>query len=140
FRRVLFRSQRAPWSSEFIDIEGSHQQTPSYSTRFKMLWDDNNLYILAVLQEPHIWATLKQRDAIIYQDNDFEVFIKPKHSAPWYYEIEINALNTIMDLMMPKPYRFGGHALLQWDVKNLQTAVHIECSLNSPKDIDKQWT
>lgn len=132
--------QRAPWSSEFIDIEGSHQQTPSYSTRFKMLWDDNNLYILAVLQEPHIWATLKQRDAIIYHDNDFEVFIKPKHSAPWYYEIEVNALNTIMDLMMPKPYRFGGQALLQWDVKNLQSAVHIEGSLNSPKDIDQQWT
>lgn len=129
----------APWSADFIDIEGANKQKPKYKTRFKMLWDQEYLYIYAKLEEPHIWGILTQHDAIIYNDNDFEVFLKPKLSSPVYYEIEINTLNTIMDLMMPKPYRFGGHALLHWDTKKLKSAVHIEGTLNNPADTDNYW-
>ena len=39
-----------------------------------MLWDDNYLYVGAVLQEDDIKAKLSQQDTIIYYDNDFEVF------------------------------------------------------------------
>ena len=38
-----------------------------------MLWDENYLYIGAELMEPHINAQLKQRDTVIFYDNDFEV-------------------------------------------------------------------
>ncbi|NGM74066.1 carbohydrate-binding family 9-like protein [Sphingobacterium sp. SGL-16] len=129
----------APWSSEFMDIEGVHKTKPKYQTQFKMLWDEANLYIYAKLEEPHIWGTLKQHDAIIYHDNDFEIFIKPKLSSPVYYEIEINALNTVMDLLMPKPYRFGGQAVMHWDTKNIKSAVHVYGTLNNPNDIDSYW-
>lgn len=129
----------APWSSAFVDIEGTHKSTPQYQTQFKMLWDENNLYIYARLEEPHVWGTLKQRDAIIYHDNDFEIFLKPKLSSPSYYEIEINALNTLMDLMMPKPYRFGGQALMHWDTKNIASAIHVEGTINNVNDIDTYW-
>lgn len=128
-----------PWSSEFMDIEGLHNAKPQYQTQFKMLWDEAYLYIYAKLVEPHIWGTLNQHDAIIYHDNDFEVFIKPKLATSSYFEIEINALNTIMDLMMVKPYRFGGQAIMHWDTKNIKSAVHVEGTLNSPKDTDKYW-
>ena len=127
------------WSSEFVDIEGDKKAKPKYQTQFKMLWDENNLYIYAKLQEPHIWGSIKQQDAIIYHDNDFEVFLKPKPNSPLYYEIEINALNTIMDLMMPKPYRFGGQAIMHWDTKNIQSAIHVEGTLNNATDTDKYW-
>ena len=32
----------------------------------------------AELDEPHLWATLTERDAVIFQDNDFELFIDPE--------------------------------------------------------------
>lgn len=129
----------APWSSEFLDIEGPHKTQPSYNTQFKMLWDDDYLYIYAKLEEPHVWGTLKQHDAIIYHDNDFEIFLKPKLNSPVYYEIEVNTLNTIMDLMMAKPYRFGGQAIMHWDTKILKSAVHIEGTLNDPTNKDSHW-
>lgn len=129
----------APWSSAFVDIEGTHQPAPPYKTQFKMLWDEENMYIYARIEEPHVWGTLKKRDAIIYHDNDFEIFLKPNLASPIYYEIEINALNTLMDLMMPKPYRFGGKALMHWDTKAIKSAVHIEGTLNDPSDTDKYW-
>jgi len=132
--------EQAAWSDAFIDIEGKDRPQPAYATRVKMLWDKEHLYIFAHLEEPHIWATLKQRDTIIYHNNDFEVFIKPDRQGDAYFEIEVNPFNTILDLLMVKPYRFGGKAKLQWDVKNLQSAVHIQGSLNQPEDKDAYWT
>ena len=137
--KMEFIWDTAPWSSDFIDIEGTNKPKPTYRTRYKMLWDDENLYIYAKLQEPHIWGTLQEHDAIIYHDNDFEIFLKPNHASPIYYEIEVNTLNTIMDLMMPKPYRFGGQAVMHWDVKNLKSAVYIEGTLNNSIDEDSYW-
>lgn len=128
------------WTEDFEDIEGKAKPTPRLRTRVKMVWDDKYLYVAAELQEPHIWATLRDHDAIIFHDNDFEVFIDPDGDTHQYYEIEINALNTVMDLYMGKPYRNGGEALLNWDTKGIRTAVHVNGTLNNAKDTDKEWT
>ena len=34
-------------------------------------------FVAAEMVEPHLWGTLTERDAVIYHDNDFEVFIDP---------------------------------------------------------------
>ncbi|TYR38121.1 hypothetical protein FXV77_02235 [Sphingobacterium phlebotomi] len=130
----------AAWTDEFVDIEGAVQPAPKYSTKVKMLWDEAYLYVYARMEEPHVWGRLTQRDTIIYHDNDFEVFIKPFEQQSFYYEIEVNPLNTILDLMMPKPYRFGGDALMHWDVKGLKSAIHVEGTLNNPDDTDQYWS
>ncbi len=69
--------QKAPWTADFVDIEGAAKPTPRFRTRAKMLWDDNYLYIAAELEEPHVTATLTKHDSVIFHDNDFEVFLKP---------------------------------------------------------------
>ncbi len=131
--------QHAPWTTAFLDIEGTTRPDPLFDTRVKMLWDEHFLYIYAQLEEPHIWATLDKHDDIIYHNNDFEIFIQNLEYGSAYYEIEINALGTIFDLYMPMPYRSGGRALISWDLKGLQSAVHIAGSLNDPSDIDRYW-
>ena len=74
--------QRAPWTTSFQDIEGSTSPVPEFQTRCKMLWDDDFLYVAADLQDRHVWATIKQRDATIYHDNDFEIFIDRRRRHP----------------------------------------------------------
>ncbi len=130
----------AKWTQEFVDIEGGKQPTPYLKTQVKMLWDSEYFYFYAKLEEPHNWANLKQRDTVIYWDNDFEIFIDPNGNTQNYYELELNALNTVWDLMLTKPYRDGGKAITSWDIKGLKTAVHIEGTLNAPSDIDKYWS
>ncbi|WP_247679907.1 carbohydrate-binding family 9-like protein [Chitinophaga polysaccharea] len=132
--------EKAPWSEDFKDIEGDAKPAPRLRTRVKMLWDSQYLYIAASLEEPHVWGTLLNHDTIIFQDNDFEVFIDPDGKTHQYYEIEINALNTVMDLFMVKPYRNGGLAMLNWDTKGIRTAVHVNGTINNPSDTDKEWT
>lgn len=131
---------RAPWTPEFVDIEGDARPKPRFRTRAKMAWDDEYFYVAAELEEPHVWATLTQHDSIIFHDNDFEVFIDPNGDTLEYFEFEINALNTGWDLFLPKPYRFGGKADNGWEIPGLKTAVSIRGTLNDPRDRDEGWT
>lgn len=130
----------AAWSNAFKDIEGTNKPNPTLETRVKMLWDNDNLYLFAKLEESHINGYLRQKDTIIYHDNDFEVFLKPNLQSPEYIEIEVNALNTVMDLLMTKPYRFGGKANLNWDTKDIQSAVYHAGTINNTTDKDNFWT
>ena len=71
----------APWSSAFEDIRGradspeSAQPSDACVTRMKMLWDDDYLYIGAVLSsDGEVRSTFTARNSPIYQqDSDFEV-------------------------------------------------------------------
>ena len=130
----------APWSEDFVDIEGDLKPLPPKRTRMKMLWDDNYLYIGAELEEDEIWATLTERDSVIFHDNDFEVFIDPDGDTHNYFELEINALNTVWDLLLPKPYRDGGPAINGWDIAGLRTAVYIDGELNNPGAYNRGWS
>lgn len=132
--------QKAQWTSPFVDIQGTNKPAPRYLTRMKMLWDDRYFYVGALLEEPDVWATLTQRDAVIFHDNDFEIFIDPDGDTHQYYEIEINALNTVWDLLLIKPYRDGGPAVNAWDIKGLSTAVKCDGTPNQPGDRDRGWT
>ena len=129
----------AEWTEEFIDIEGTEKPKPEYKTRIKMLWDERYLYIMAELEEPHVWAYYKKPDLIVFEENDFEVFIEPDGDTHNYFEIEINAQNTIFDLFMAKPYRNGGIPLITWNTPGLKSAVFVDGTINNSTDTDKKW-
>jgi hypothetical protein len=128
------------WTRDFKDIQGDSMPTPKYQTKVKMLWDDDYLYIAAYLEEPHIWATLTERESIMYYDNDFEIFIDPDNDHHEYYEFEFNAYGTEWDLYLSKPYRNGGRPIFGWDADGMQSAVKVYGTINDPSDIDSCWT
>ena len=132
--------QNAPWTDDFVDIEGGCRPAPAKRTRVKMLWDDECFYVGAELEEDQIWATLEERDSVIFHDNDFEIFIDPDGDTHHYYEFEINALGTVWDLFLVKPYRDGGPPLNGWDIAGLKTAVHIDGELNKPGAANRRWS
>jgi hypothetical protein len=130
----------APWSEPFRDIEGDKKPDPPLRTRMKMLWDDHALYIAAELEEPHVWGTITTHDAVIFQDNDFEVFLDPDADGHNYGELELNARNTTWDLLLPKAYKDGGPAVNGWEIIGLKTGVHVDGTINDPRDTDRGWT
>ncbi len=129
-----------PWSDFFEDIEGDIKPLPYYQTRMKMLWNDNYLYIAAELEEPNIWAYLDKHDNIVYRDNDFEVFIDPTNDGINYFEIEINALETVLDLFMAKPYNKRGNPDIEWNAEGLQKSVKLYGEINDSTRKDLKWT
>ena len=132
--------QATTWTDEFVDIMGDAKPAPRFATRVAMLWDNDYLYIGAKMEEPDVWGTLRERDSVIYYDNDFEVFIDPDGDTHEYYELEINALGTEWDLLLTKPYRDDGTAVDSWDIKGLLSGVHVYGTLNEPGDVDRGWS
>ncbi|MDR1904168.1 MAG: carbohydrate-binding family 9-like protein [Treponema sp.] len=90
---------KAPWrkaekSRPFVDMVSGE---PGFlETRIASLWDDSNLYIAFWVTEPQVRASLTMRDSFIWFDNDVEVFLDGEDC---YYEFEINAFNTIYEVM-----------------------------------------
>lgn len=130
----------APWTNDFVDIEGEARPKPRFRTRARMMWDAQYFYIAAELSEPHVWGTLKKHDSVIFHDNDFEVFVDPNGDSHEYFEFEINALNTSWDLFLPKPYKDGGRADNGWEIPGLRTAVSVRGTLNDSRDLDDGWS
>jgi hypothetical protein len=54
--------------------------------------------------------------SIIFHDNDFEVFIDPDGDNWQYYELEVNARGQVWDLLLIRPYRWGGQGPRQHPV------------------------
>ena len=133
--------ENTDWTQLFVDIEGNKKPDPYFETRLKMLWDEKYFYFGAILEEPHVWATLTMRDAVIFKDNDFEIFLDPDGDTHNYYELEVNAFETEWDLILIKPYHDQAKvAVDSWDIPGLITKVHVDGSLNDPSDIDKGWS
>ncbi len=95
----------AQWSRRFVDMaDGSPGM---YDTRTAVLWDDTHLYVAFTAEEPFLRALLTERDSIIFQENDLEVFID---GGDCYYELEVNAANTVYEVLFvwKDAYERGG--------------------------------
>lgn len=117
--------QSAPWITRFCDITGDESKSPTLRTRAKILWSEEALYVFAELEEPHVVATLTNRDDIVWHENDFEIFIDPDGDGENYFEFEFNAANTVFDLFLTRPYDDprGNFVMHQWDAAGLQSAT-----------------
>ncbi len=150
-------------SSAFVDIVTG--EPAWFDTRVALLWDDAYLYFGFQAEETDVWGTLTERDSKIYEENDLEVFIAGRDA---YYELEINALNTVYEVFWiwkdafsrgwpgfdPATQRtmtldgVGGHVhprgerwgFLDWDLPGLRTAVHVDGVINSRTKTDRGWT
>ena len=105
-----------PWSAEFGDIQGTDAPADAMRpalTQFKALFDDTHLYLVALLHPaPHLATEAhftRRNDPIYQKDSDFEVFIDLTRTNHNYKELEVNAINTVWNLMLDKPYEDGGH-------------------------------
>ena len=129
-----------PWSEPFVDITGTASLAPRFRTRMRMGWDDRFLYVNADMEEPHVWGTITEKNAVMFEDNDFEIFIDPDCDGLNYYEFEINALGSIWELCLPKPYGAGGVPRLGCNIDGLVSRVRVAGTLNDPTDIDEGWS
>ena len=85
--------RKAPKSARFVDLVSG---VPGFlGTRMASLWDDENLYVAFWVEESDVRARLSERDALVWTENDVEIFIGGEDC---YYEFEINALGTIYEV------------------------------------------
>jgi len=107
--------QNACKSKRFVDMISG---IPGFfNTQVAALWDDEALYIAFWIEEPFVEARLTQRDSTIFQENDVEVFID---GGDCYYEFEINALNTVYEVLFIWKDAFHKFDQKEFDVHSRQ--------------------
>jgi hypothetical protein len=159
--------QHAPRSPRFADLVSGAPAI--HDTRAAVLWDDECLYVGYWIEEPLVQARLTERDALIWEENDVELFVAGQDA---YYEFEINALGTIYEVFFvwEEDYERAGFHLLPefkrnadgvrpfsgvgftnhprgqrigyWnlDFNGLRSAVHVDGVLNDNSYHDRGWT
>lgn len=72
-----------------------------YSTKAKLCWDKENLYIRFICKDPNIWATMRGSKQPLWEEEVVEIFIDPDGDGRNYVELEVNPLNNTLTLLIP---------------------------------------
>ncbi len=106
------------------------------STEARLLWDDENLYVAFLAEDPNVAGQFFKDDEPLYTSNVVEIFLNPSGDLKRYDEIEIAPTNALFDAS------FTGRRQgmdLAWSSR-ARHAVHVDGTLNDPRDIDRGWT
>ncbi len=114
-------------------------EKPRQATEARLLWDDDYLYVSFVCQDTDIWATMTERDAHLWEEEVVEIFVDADRDNYCYEEIEVNPLNTVLDLLVLN--RDGQlRQLWGWDSEGLITAVTVDGDPTRRGTADRSWT
>ncbi|MCH5374240.1 MAG: carbohydrate-binding family 9-like protein, partial [Planctomycetes bacterium] len=72
------------------------------ATKAKLLWDRENLYFFAELEDHDLFADIQEHDGKTWFNDVFELFFKPATDKPGYYEFHVSAAGTVMDAFLPQ--------------------------------------
>ncbi|MDQ3623047.1 MAG: carbohydrate-binding family 9-like protein [Verrucomicrobiota bacterium] len=95
---------------------------PKQATSVRALWSLTEWRLLFHAEDTHPWATLTARDAPLYQEEVVEVFFDPVGDLEAYFEIEVNPLGAIHDLISRRN-RSGYRKDLSWNCEGLRAEV-----------------
>jgi hypothetical protein len=115
----------APWinvTAAKFSVNATGEE-PEQGTELRCAWDGTNLRVLFVCTTDHEpWATITQRDGPLWEEEVVEVFLDPVGDGECYFEIEVNPLNTVLDLVLRRN-RSGYRKDFAWDCEGLQAIV-----------------
>jgi hypothetical protein len=134
-----------PWSgteSIYSLTLSNGDGVPQQSTRFMCGWDDENFYVGFQVKDRDIRATMKERDAKVWQEEAVEFFVSPDEDLTNYYEFQFSPRNVVRDIWVenPKGRMEGSSFHGEWDCLKLMTSVHVEGKINDNTIPDSGWS
>lgn len=97
-------------------------RAPLQATWFKAAWTRDSLRALFHAEDTEPWATLTAHDAPLYEEEVVEIFLDPAGDLGSYFEIEVNPLNAVCDLVLRR-VSSGYRKNFAWHCDGLCTEV-----------------
>lgn len=117
------------------------------TTWVKMVVTEKSLILAAHMDDKHVWGTLENRDDETWREEVLEVFLDPDGDGKDYMELQITPLNTIFDARFATRLGTGDGTRMdqiniakKWNLEGLESAVHVEGTLNDDSDQDQSWS
>jgi hypothetical protein len=126
--------QRTPFGPEFTDAEGSPPM--GYSTRAKMLYDDEHLYVFIQAEDHDVHSQYTQHDDPLWKEDVVELFIDADKNGRGYVELQVNPNNAQFDAWFPQ--RRGGPTDVEWNA-GMTSAVVVHGTADKRDDKDRGW-
>ncbi len=109
-------------------------------TKARLLWNNDGIYFLCEMVDADLYADVKDQDGATWTNDVFELFFKPSVEKRAYYEFEVSANNTVLDMLLPSRGSGGYARWGQAQKFHLKTAVTLDGTLNKWEDKDRGWT
>ena len=136
------KADEAAWAAapiiEFrVAWEGTPPKTPA---RARLLWDDRALYFFGEMEDGDLFADNKEHDGRLWHNDVVELFFKPNELRRGYYEFQVNAANTILDMYLPSRDSGGYDVWVKMGTYHVQAKVVLRGTLNQRGDRDQGWS
>jgi cellulose/xylan binding protein with CBM9 domain len=109
------------------------------ATKARLLWDDLNLYFAAEMEDTDLYADVTEANGMTWTNDVFELFFKPAVDDRKYYEFQVNAAGTQLELFFPSRGS-GGYQRFKGKRLGMASAVTLQGTLNHWEDTDTGWT
>lgn len=96
--------------------------SPQQGTEVRTAWSSREWRVLFHATDADAWATLTERDAPLFEEETVEVFFDPAGDLRSYFEIEVNPLGTVLDIVFRRN-RSGYKGEWSWNCEGLATRV-----------------
>jgi glucose/arabinose dehydrogenase/mono/diheme cytochrome c family protein len=124
---------RLPWLQE-------KNRAAKTATRARLLWDQDYLFFAADLDDGDLFADVTEHDGKTWDNDVFELFFKPDLKKTAYYEFQVNAAGTVMDVLMPAREPNSFEKYRKADDFHIHARVQLRGTLNQRDDKDTGWT
>ena len=119
---------------------GEKKRPAKTATRARLMWDQEYLYFAADLDDGDLFADITEQDGMTWYNDVFELFFKPDVNKSAYYEFQVNAAGTVMDVLMPAREQKAYEKYRKVDEFNIVAKVKLRGTLNKRDDKDNGWT
>ncbi len=109
-------------------------------TKAKLLWDREFLYFFAEMEDADLYADIKERDGMLWNNDVFELFFKPAEDKPGYYEFQVNPAGAVLDMFIPRRNAGGFQRFIKDGDFHIDAKVNLRGTLNKWTDRDDGWS
>lgn len=130
--------RRAPQTEKWVNpSDGSEAALETWA---RVLWDDEALYVGIYAEDSAISATMTERDQHLWEEEVVEIYLDPGNDGRNYLELQINPNNAVFDAVFARATQRDVESASRFTLEGLESAVHIDGTLNDDSDTDRSWT
>lgn len=119
---------------------GEKARAAKTATRARLLWDREQLYFFAEMDDSDLYAEAKEPDGTLWNNDVFELFFKPALDKPGYYEFQVTPAGIKLDMFLPRRGAGGYERFKSTDEFDWKTAVKTTGTVNRWHDKDTGWS
>lgn len=119
----------------------AEQPNDKQKTTYRMLWDEETLYLFYESEDKYLTSSEKNRDGLPFLDDCAEFFVIPvPNSVGMHFCFEINLYEAKNDIVYINDFYNGNNTVVKAYNPDYQVKVTTDGTINDNSDIDTGWT